>query len=574
MALERDPFTGGQPLPQVFYERTPGAAGAPLTPPYRPTRHQENAPLYRIVYHRLQDFLEQAASSGSDYPSFIEKEFRKYLGCKILGRGFARVVCPACKKEHLLALTCKSRVCPSCWNRRAADFAATTVDQFLPELPYRQFVISFPWTMRFALAFHPKFLTRVFRTFVRSLFSWYRLRGRRLGINPGNPGAILLIQKQGSAINVNPHGHLVAADGLFVSPDETRTVDFEPLPPPSNEELQALLDRVASRTIALYQKTYGPDDVYLDPEELPVAHAISNALRAPIPPPAADELPQYDPDELKPKNDLCLQKDGFSLHAGRSIRDTDRKGLEHMLRYGTRAPIAGSRLSIDEEGQVVYRLAKPWGITGATTLRLKPTDFLRRLAMLIPPPYQNLIRYFGVFASRSKLRPRLPPPPPPTQSSSPTRPATKDKSNHANDDESNQANDDQSNHANDDQSNHANDDQVALSTPPKRTYRLPWARLMKRVMDIDPLICPCCKTLMVILAFISDVEIVQKILDHLKIPMNPVPLPLEHGPIQTRLCGLDPTQLDPQLRLDLEVAPATTSTENDTSDCGARDPPP
>ena len=171
MALELDRFTGGQPLPQVFYERTPGAAGAPLTPAYRPTRHQENAPLYRIVYHRLQDFLEQAASSGSDYPPFIEKDFRKFLGCKILGRGFARVVCPACKKEHLLAFTCKSRVCPSCWNRRAADFAATTVDQFLPGLPYRQFVISFPWTMRFALAFHPKFLTRVFRTFVRSLFS-------------------------------------------------------------------------------------------------------------------------------------------------------------------------------------------------------------------------------------------------------------------------------------------------------------------------------------------------------------------------------------------------------------------
>ena len=89
-------------------------------------------------------------------------------------------------------------------------------------------------------------------------------------------------------------------------------------------------------------------------------------------------------------------------------------------------------------------------------------------------------------------------------------------------------------------------------------------------MGIDPLICRC-KTLMVIVAFISDVEVVQRILDHLKIPMNPVPLPLEHGPIQTRLRGLDPTQLAPHL--DLEVAPATSSTDNDTSDCGARDPP-
>jgi hypothetical protein len=71
------------------------------------SRHPENTPLYRTVYHGLQGFLEEAAISGSGYPSFIEKELRKLLGCKILGRGFARVVCPNCKEEHLLAFSCK-----------------------------------------------------------------------------------------------------------------------------------------------------------------------------------------------------------------------------------------------------------------------------------------------------------------------------------------------------------------------------------------------------------------------------------------------------------------------------------
>ena len=41
--------------------------------------------------------------------------------------------------------------------------------------------------------------------------------------------------------------------------------------------------------------------------------------------------------------------------------------------------------------RVVNELTKPWDVTGATVLRLSPGDFLRRLAMLIPPPYQNLI---------------------------------------------------------------------------------------------------------------------------------------------------------------------------------------
>ncbi len=116
MAPGRDPFTGGELLPQLVYERLPGAAGRPLpSRNYQPSRHPENTPLYRTVYHGLQDFLEEAALSGTAYPSFIEKELRKFLGCKILGRGFARVVCPSCKQEHLLAFSCKSRVCPLCF---------------------------------------------------------------------------------------------------------------------------------------------------------------------------------------------------------------------------------------------------------------------------------------------------------------------------------------------------------------------------------------------------------------------------------------------------------------------------
>lgn len=224
MAPSRDPFTGGEPLPQLVYKRLPGAASRPLPPgSYQPSRHPENTLLYRTVYHGLQDFLEEAAVSGTSYPSFIEKEFRKLLGCKILGRGFARVVCPACKQEHLLAFSCKSRACPSCWNRRAADLAATTVDQALPEVPYRQLVITFPWAMRLALAFQPTFLTQVFRSFVRAVFCWYRLRARRLGIRGGTPGAILLIQRHGAAINLNPHGHLVVTDGLFIPDQQGQT---------------------------------------------------------------------------------------------------------------------------------------------------------------------------------------------------------------------------------------------------------------------------------------------------------------------------------------------------------------
>jgi hypothetical protein len=75
---------------------------------------------------------------------FLEREFRRYLHCALLARGFARLRCPDCGFERLVAFSCKGRLCPSCMGRRMADQAACLVDDLLPEAPYRQWVLTFP----------------------------------------------------------------------------------------------------------------------------------------------------------------------------------------------------------------------------------------------------------------------------------------------------------------------------------------------------------------------------------------------------------------------------------------------
>jgi len=44
-----------------------------------------------------------------------------------------------------------------------------------------------------------------------------------------------------------------------------------------------------------------------------------------------------------------------------------------------------------------------------------------------------------------------------------------------------------------------------------------WARLIKKIYEVDPLVCPKCKGQMRIIAFIEDYKIVKKILDYLGI---------------------------------------------------------
>jgi hypothetical protein len=49
-----------------------------------------------------------------------------------------------------------------------------------------------------------------------------------------------------------------------------------------------------------------------------------------------------------------------------------------------------------------------------------------------------------------------------------------------------------------------------------RALRRSWAQLIKRIYEVDPLICPSCGSEMKVIAFITEHDVVDKILRHLK----------------------------------------------------------
>ena len=57
--------------------------------------------------------------------------------------GFLRLRCEDCGHEKLVAFSCKRRgFCPSCGARRMAETTAHLVDQVVPQVPVRQWVLS------------------------------------------------------------------------------------------------------------------------------------------------------------------------------------------------------------------------------------------------------------------------------------------------------------------------------------------------------------------------------------------------------------------------------------------------
>jgi ribosomal protein S27E len=172
----------------------------------------------------------------------VQEEFDAYLKCGRLEERFLRVRCGNCHAEKLLAFSCKKRgFCPSCGGRRMAETAALLADEVLPERPLRQWVLSLPFALRYLLARDPDSLTLVLRTVYRAISGWL-LQNAGLTRATGHTGAVTLIQRFGSALNLNIHFHMIVLDGVFV-PVEGAPPVFRHLPAPTATELATRCSR-------------------------------------------------------------------------------------------------------------------------------------------------------------------------------------------------------------------------------------------------------------------------------------------------------------------------------------------
>ena len=166
-------------------------------------RHQpEQTLLYQIVEAHYPALVEHLGQLGKSLPDHVRREFDAYLKCGRLEHGFLRVRCDTCHFERLVAFSCKKRgFCPSCGARRMAETAALLSDEVFPDVPLRQWVISFPFPLRYLFAAHPQAMGKVLGIVYRAI-STHLVHKARLQLKDGATGAVTLIQRFGSALNL------------------------------------------------------------------------------------------------------------------------------------------------------------------------------------------------------------------------------------------------------------------------------------------------------------------------------------------------------------------------------------
>ena len=432
-------------------------------------RRPETSTLYHVVQENL-DTLYGAVEDGAlaiALPKFVKKELEGYLACGLLCHGFARLKCGSCDETRLVAFSRKGRgFCPSCLGRKMSATAAHLIEDVLPAVDLRQWVLTVPFAWRKRLGYDGRLMSALTRIFVKTVLGFYRERGG------GQSGAVVAVQRTSSDLKLNPHVHAVLLDGAYR--DKGNELDSRAVGHLSPRDVAAVLERTRDRIVKyLRRRGLFLEDCDAEDEGDGLAVLAASAVAGTTPPAGPEWRRGALPFERRPmvfERPLCVAFDGFTLHAATRAGGHDVAGREALLKYILRPAVAQERVTRGPDGLVRITLKKPFS-DGTVAVDLDPLSLLSRLAASVPAPRLHTVRYAGVLASASKVRARLAP-----------KPAVAPKPT------------------------------ADVPESPRRGAYRPWAELLKRTFGFDVLTCPCCSGRMKLLALVTEPQSIARYL--------------------------------------------------------------
>jgi Putative transposase len=339
-----------------------------------------------------------------------------------------------------------------------------------------------------------------------------------LSKSTGKAGAVTLIQRFGGSLNLNVHFHQLFIDGCYKLGPKGEPLKFIATPPPTVLELDQVTAQIIKRLTRYlirqqiivrdndneFQLEIPADDTFSRLQASSVTYRFatgpSKGKKAMVLKSLSGQIPDGDHSATY---GLVAKNSGFSLHAGVATRKGDREKLEHVCRYIARPAVAEARLSINEQGDVVYKFKKPWS-DGTTAIKMTQLEMMERLAALVPRPRVHLTRFHGVLGPHYKYRKLIVP-----KKKVELTLAAGDTSATAASDAMHPADSDKQ---------------------PASAKRIAWAQLLKRVFNIDVTVCSHCKGKMKIIAAIEDPKVIKKILNHMGLPSTAPRLAPARGP--------------------------------------------
>lgn len=314
------------------------------------------------------------------------------------GLGYATFACPDHPGEVCrIPRSCKSRFCSVCAKVQVDKWVAD-MNLLFPNCSYFHVTFTVPAQFRTLLFEKRSLLNAVFSAAAETLISFCKEQGFL-------PAITAVLHTFGSDLKRHIHIHfIVSAGGLKLSGKAERYTRFNNRkmkdPRAKKRKVSVLVDDPSWMTwtkfpYKMLQKRY---------QALLIRHMkeqIQNDIHSNDPDP--DLMVFSDPAVIKVFFD-DLQKEyqnGFFVHITEERKDL-KLTVAYVGRYARRPPLSELRIK-DYTGEMVTFEFKDYRDNGSKSLyTLKTIEFIRKLVRHIPPHYFNVIRHYGLLASRVK----------------------------------------------------------------------------------------------------------------------------------------------------------------------------
>ncbi len=316
------------------------------------------------------------------------------------GLGYATFACPVHPSEIChIPRSCKSRFCSVC-AKVQIDKWVTDMNRLFPNCSYFHITFTVPAQFRTLLFEKRSLLNAVFAASTETVISFCKERGFL-------PAVTAVLHTFGSDLKRHVHIHcIVSAGGLKLTGKAERFIRFtkrkKKNPKANSKKVSVVEDHPCWIECHMFpykmlQKRY---------QMLLIKHlkkAIENNINSSDP--DQDLLVFSDPSVMKSFFDDLKHEyqNGFFVHVTEERQDLELTA-GYIGRYARRPPISEIRIK-DYTGEYVTFEFKDYRHGGSKVLyTLKTIEFIYKLIRHIPPHYFNVIRHYGLLASRIKSK--------------------------------------------------------------------------------------------------------------------------------------------------------------------------
>jgi len=170
---------------------------------------------------------------------------------------------------------------------------------------------------------------------------------------------------------------------------------------------------------------------------------------------------------------------GFSVDNSVQIEENNIDAMSRLAQYIVHLSFSQEKIKfIEDTGSIIYKSDMHMGKKRNFEV-LDAIEFLHRVCLHIPAPYESLIRYYGFYSNAARGKRK--------------RFGLETVSKDSIDIEIDFVDD----------------------SPSKKACRKSWAQLIYQIYEVDPLLCPKCGSRMKFIAFVQDYVEIKKILKHL-----------------------------------------------------------